>query len=285
MGMPQAQNSPDSCPSTTTPEAQEPPTSGALKSLGLVGALVVLSAALPPTGAVVLLTQIHDVAPWLRSLEILGVIIFILGFTMLSGFALLPSLAQALLAGWAFGIMIGLPATIIGFMGASLVGYAVARRCAGDKVVRLLQQKPALRAAHEALIGCGGWRAIWVVALLRLPPQSPFAPMNMILTSTGVGLTPYLIGTAIGMIPRTGLVVYIGSTLPELDFTARGHGWTALAGIFLALAVVLGLGLVAQRAIARTLKPKTDHARPSTTATETISSPSVLNENTNQRIR
>lgn len=64
-----------------------------------------------------------------------------------------------------------------------------------------------------ALIDAPTGRAILVVALARLPPQMPFAMGNVLAASSGVRLIPLVIGTALGMAPRIGLVVWIGAEL------------------------------------------------------------------------
>jgi uncharacterized membrane protein YdjX (TVP38/TMEM64 family) len=56
-------------------------------------------------------------------------------------------------------------------------------------------------------------RAILAVALARLPPQMPFALTNFLAASSGVRLVPLMLGTAIGMAPRIGLVVWLGAEL------------------------------------------------------------------------
>jgi uncharacterized membrane protein YdjX (TVP38/TMEM64 family) len=222
-----------------------------MRGLGALGFLGLLSVLLPPLGGLVLLGTINQVAPWLREHALLGLLIYVVAFIVLAGFALLPTIVQAVLAGWAFGMLLGWPAAVMGFAGASLVGYAVAKKCSGDRVEVMINSRPWLRSARQALIGQGGWRAVWFVALVRFPPQSPFAAGNVVLTSAGVGLWPYFLGTVIGMTPRTGVAVYIGSTLPTLDFSAPGQAWTAVASLVAGLVALVVIGVMARQAIIR----------------------------------
>jgi uncharacterized membrane protein YdjX (TVP38/TMEM64 family) len=76
------------------------------------------------------------------------------------------------------------------------------------------------------------------VALARLPPQVPFALGNVLAASLRLPLRPMLIGTAIGMAPRVGLVVWLGAELSAWDPAAAPP-----MSLFLSLAAaVLGLG-------------------------------------------
>ena len=47
--------------------------------------------------------------------------IYLVGFIILAGFGCLPTVSQALLAGYAFGVPVGLLLALLGFGGASLV--------------------------------------------------------------------------------------------------------------------------------------------------------------------
>ena len=73
----------------------------------------------------------------------------------------------------------------------------------GRGIETWLETKPKARAIRSALVGAHQVRLMWLVALLRLPPNSPFAIANLAMASTGVRLLPFMAGTAIGMTPRT----------------------------------------------------------------------------------
>ena len=96
-----------------------------------------------------------------------------------------------------------------------------------------------------------------MVALLRLPPNSPFALTNLVMAAARVPLVTYLTGTALGMLPRTALVVAMaaaaaahGESLQE--FVTEGPGpWMFVGGIILLAGVLAIIGAVAKRAIAR----------------------------------
>jgi uncharacterized membrane protein YdjX (TVP38/TMEM64 family) len=55
------------------------------------------------------------------------------------------------------------------------------------------------------------WRTMGIVALLRFPPTSPFAFTNLVLAASGVRFLHMLVGSIVGMLPRTALAVWIGA--------------------------------------------------------------------------
>ena len=130
-----------------------------------------------------LLGTLGIVGPWLKSQDLQGVAIYIAGFAILSGLALLPTYAQAIVGGWVFGFAVGVPAALLGFTGAALLGYGIARSVSHDKIEQKINANRRARAVRDALVGHGPVRTFFIVSLLRLPPNSPFAATNLVLAS------------------------------------------------------------------------------------------------------
>ena len=76
--------------------------------------------------ALVLLGTLPQSAAWLRAHDEVGVVLFVLLFAVTGGLALLPTYTPSLLGGWAFGIRLGLAATLLGFLGAATIGFFAA---------------------------------------------------------------------------------------------------------------------------------------------------------------
>ncbi len=228
-----------------------------MRRLGPASVLAVLSLSLPALGGIALLWYINPIADWLVGHERAGLVVYAAAFAVLAGLALLPTYAQSILGGWAFGFGLGFPAALAGFFGGALLGYGVAHHASGDRVETLLREKPRWLAVRDALVGTGFWRALGMVALLRLPPNSPFAATNLVMSSVRVPLGAYLTGTLIGMAPRTGAAVWIAAGFRE-RFSSLAEGldqpkpWW-MFGVSIAL-LVLALGVighVANKAVAR----------------------------------
>lgn len=215
--------------------------------------MALASLLLPPVGAALLLGYITTVAPWFRAMGAPGIAAYVAGFAVLGGFALLPTYAAAVLGGWAFGEARGLPAALLGFLCAAVVNYAWARRTSAAHVDRLLAARPRWRAVRHGLVGLSRWKALVVVTLVRIPPNSPFALANMAMAGARVPVLPYMAGTVIGLAPRTAVAVGVGARLSSLDLTQRGALGSIVVGVVTAIAVLAVLGWLARRALEATL--------------------------------
>jgi len=220
-----------------------------LKRLGPVSILAALAASMPAIGGLVLLGTVKWSTAWLQSNGEWGVVYYMLGFSVMAGLALLPTYAQAVVGGYAFGVAAGIPAAVGGFMGAAIIGYLIARRASGDRVVQIIEEHPKWKAVSDALIGGGFWKTLGIVTLLRLPPNSPFAITNLVLASTRIPALIYIIGTLVGLTPRTAAAVYIGAQVSEMDFSSPS--WMKITGIVLLVVVVVIIGNIANKAVAK----------------------------------
>ncbi len=100
----------------------------------------------------------------------------------------------------------------------------------------------------------GFWKTLGMVALLRLPPNSPFALTNLVMASVRVPRLPFLLGTIVGMLPRSALAVVIGAGLSDFSREAlkkAAPGWVWIASIAVAVAVVVVISSMASKAVAK----------------------------------
>jgi uncharacterized membrane protein YdjX (TVP38/TMEM64 family) len=226
--------------------------SSALRRLGPIAPMAIVAVTLPLIGGFLLLATMESfVGPWLRAQGAWGIWIYVIGFAVTSGLALLPTYAQAILGGWAFRFDVGFPAALAGFAGGAVIGYFVARALSGNRLQTIVSEQPRWKAVYEALLGSGAARTLLLVTLLRVPPNSPFAVTNLVLAAARVPLWIYIVGTVVGMAPRTAAVVYFAAQATELSFS-RSTGWLEYGiGIALTLAVLVIIGRIAQQALQR----------------------------------
>ena len=217
--------------------------------LGRLGPAAAATAFLPPLGSLILLGTINQSAPWLQSHGAVGVLLFVVAFSVFGGLALLPTYAPSVLGGWAFGMAVGLAATLAGFVGAAAIGFAIARHLSGDRLLQVLDEYPRGQALRRALLSGSLRRTLLVVALLRVPPNGPFAMTNLLLAATQVRWAPYLIGSMLGLTPRVAAAVIVGASLSQLDLRHLERGGSAYLSIGISLAVVIVLGWMANRAL------------------------------------
>lgn len=211
-----------------------------------LGPSAVLAAAwtfTPAICGILLLTYIETVSQWLRAHGGAGLGIYTAVFVVAAGLGMLPTVSQAVVGGWCFGFAYGYPAALLGFTGAALVGYAVARTVAQDRVEVVIETNRKARAMRDALIGHGFWKTLGLVTLVRLPPNSPFAVTNLAMSATGVPPAAFGLGTMLGMAPRTAVAVFIGSNIEQLtkeSLTKPDPFKYIMIGASLALFLVIG---------------------------------------------
>lgn len=229
--------------------------------LGPVKYLMVAWAVMPPLATFVLAYYMKDIGPWLRE-HPQGIWVFAVAFAVLAGVALLPTYAQCFLGGYAFGFLVGFPAVVAGFAGGAVIGYEISRLIGSDRILVVINQNPKWKAVRDALVGeraDGGGvsllKQLGMVLLLRIPPNSPFALTNLVMAGTGVRRPVFIIGTMLGMAPRSAVFVMLGASFQgAIDGEAVSNAmplWLKIAGIALTVIVALIVVAVAKRALKR----------------------------------
>jgi uncharacterized membrane protein YdjX (TVP38/TMEM64 family) len=137
----------------------------------------------------------------------------------------------------------------VGITGAAAIGYGIARRVVRGRVLDAVHGDLRCEAVRTAMLGSGAARAATIVALLRLAPVVPFGATNVLMASAGCPPLPFVAGTAAGILPRSALIVYMAAEMSALDFQKRPG--LLLAGVLATVGVVMVLGVVAKRALAR----------------------------------
>jgi uncharacterized membrane protein YdjX (TVP38/TMEM64 family) len=231
--------------------------SSAFRALGPTGLLGIAWTAAPAVCGTLLLAALGPLSDWLLYHRPLGLVLYTVVFVLGAGLGFLPTYAQSILGGWVFGVGLGLPAALLGFTGGGLLGYRVARRVSRDRVLALIEANPNARAIRDALVGRSPWRTTLIVALLRLPPNSPFALTNLVMATTGVPLPAFLVGTLLGMLPRTAVAVALAAAAAstgaeDIQTFVRHRGPVLLlAGIAGGMLVLGVIGAIARRALRR----------------------------------
>lgn len=224
---------------------------GWLPGVVLLGLAVVL----PGLGVLGLGGVLGEAAEGLREQAGWTLPVFVVAAALLTGLAVLPTHAVSLAAGFVYGLGGGLLGAMGGVLGGSVVGYAVAGRLSSDRLRGWVDARPRGRALASALIDARGWRAVMAVALLRLPPQVPFAMANVLGAMLAVRVWPFVLGTGLGMLPRVALVVWVGDELGSWDMGAAPPAslWLAVSAAAVGL---VGLGVWSWRVLRRVRKPR-----------------------------
>ncbi|MGD9987834.1 TVP38/TMEM64 family protein [Pseudonocardia sp.] len=140
------------------------------------------------------------------------------------------TLVAGALFGWALGLLLTLVATTL----AAVIAFALVRATGGRLVERYARGRAVnwvrLRLDHHGLLA---------VTSLRLVPAVPFAVLNYLSGLSAVRFWPYLLGTALGIVPGTVAIVVLGDAVtgtppPALIVASVVCGLIGLAGVVIA---------------------------------------------------
>ena len=164
----------------------------------------------------------------------LGYVIAYIGVVALS----LPGAAIMTLAGgFLFGVVVGATLTVIGAtLGATLL-FLIARSAVGDALRE--RAGPFVARMAEGF----GKNAFNYLLFLRLVPVFPFWAVNLAPALLGMRLTPFIVATALGIIPGTIVYSAFGAGLGQI-FDAGGE--VDLRSVFspTLIAALVGLGVL-----------------------------------------
>lgn len=210
------------------------------KKLGWrVGGPALVAAVLPGLMGFVFIGSATSLQQWVQSHGTAGMWVFAAFFALTTGLALMPTYALSFGAGVFFGWRVGGGLAVASILTGALIGYAMWGAVARARVMQVIDANPKASVVRNALVDRSVGRTLLMVTLLRVPPNSPFALMNMVMSSVKVNPLIYLIGTGFGMAPRTILAAFIGATAGSLsEIKAAGGPWK-LAGIIAGIAIAL----------------------------------------------
>jgi uncharacterized membrane protein YdjX (TVP38/TMEM64 family) len=227
---------------------------GFFKYVGELERVALLSAAaavIPIVISTLLLPFAPFAGTWLRENWEVGTIIYVLFVCVVCGFALLPTNVIGILCGWAFGFPLGISLHILAIVGASLISSFVLAPLAGNNFQEFLEHHEKAKVLHKSLLKRNFKRTTLIITLLRLSPAMPFALTNLLMAAARVPLSSFLIGTFIGMLPRSSAVVFFGAGLSELDFSEPFNIWMFVFGFVATLVSVIIISYFSKQALAR----------------------------------
>jgi uncharacterized membrane protein YdjX (TVP38/TMEM64 family) len=249
-------------PSPPRPAAEVPPASRwqrlghMIRQLGPVGPVALVSATVPALAGLTLLSQITRVASWFRENGPTAMVAYVAAYTLLAGFPVFPTFCMTALGGWAYGFWAGTGLALAGYLGAVMVSYLWLSRIAKNRVVHVLHEHPKWQAVRDGLVGESRRKTVLIVALLRIPPNMPFAVINVVLVSAKVRLRDYCLGSMLGVVPRTVALVYVAASLKKLDWSdLTSQTWLALVGIASTIVCLAIITWLANRALRQITRP------------------------------
>ena len=214
-----------------------------LIGLGVVAALAVLFATLPVGD------WLKQFQAWVRDLGPSGYLLYALVYAVCV-VLFVPASILTLGAGAIYGTAVGVGVVLVGATIGATLAFLLARTLLRSRVERMTQGNAKFRALDRAIAKEGAK----IVFLVRLAPVFPFTYINYAFGLTGVRTLPYVLASAVGMIPGTFAYVYLGSAAAGAAGAASGNADVTrtvlqVVGAVAALVVTIFVARVATRAI------------------------------------
>jgi uncharacterized membrane protein YdjX (TVP38/TMEM64 family) len=217
-----------------------------LAALLLLAVLVAVAVGLP------LQSWLADGAVWAQDHRAAAGTLFV-ALYVLAAVLVLPGTVLTLVAGYLFGVAIGVALTSVGSVLGAAAAFLVGRFVARDWVARRIATSPRFRALDAATHHDG----FVIVLLARLSPLLPYSFLNYGLSLTAARFRDYVLATWIGMLPATVLYVYVGSlakSLAMLTSGGRAPSWASQAWLAIGLAATVALTVLITRRATRILR-------------------------------
>lgn len=222
-----------------------------LAELGRLTPLAIASMLLPIIGSAALIASLVPTGYWLRENSGIGMPLFVLGIALLCGLALLATNVVGIVGGWSFGFGLGLFLLMSGVVAASVISYLINGRMSGEKLPDMLERYPRASGVYESLLRSDTRTTLTIVSLMRASVVFPFGFTNLFLAAAKVRISPYIIGTAIGMLPRSAAMTFIGSGLAELDLSNTGSTYLFILSLALTIGSLAAIAILSRRALAK----------------------------------
>ncbi|MEX1024635.1 MAG: VTT domain-containing protein [Planctomycetota bacterium] len=226
----------------TTPS--RPDAERSVPTTSAIGALALFLLLAPAFGAVALVVSYETWLPPLEELGAAACLPFAAITVVLVGLGLTPTHAHSLVAGWLFGIVGGTLLALACVTLAAALAHRVFGGWSREWAFAALTVRPRAAAVHRALVECGTWRSIGLVALVRLSPFMPYAGTNLLMASANVRPLPFVAGSGLGLAPRVAALAVAGAGLAELDLSQAADARLALLGGVATLLLLFVLGRI-----------------------------------------
>ena len=222
---------------------------------------------LPMTCGLILLANINFAHQWLGSEDFKAAAIFAASYAVLTGLGILPTYAATIVGGWVFGVELGFAACAAGYLGGSTIGFCISKLVCSDHVATWIDSRKRWRIIRKTILEENKWKATGIIALIRLSPSGPFAVTNLVLAACGAGWTEFLIGSSLGIAPRTLFACFMAASASatgatDIQTLAKNQGYLAvIVGVVIFMATLAVIGFIARAALDRALRDETTAIR------------------------
>ena len=191
------------------------------------------------SGIVFSLTENYFFFQSLQWIDLCIVFIF-LSITM--AFGLTPTTFICFLSGYIWG-WIAIAYILPSYLLAQTMGYFTARLIAGNRLLGYLNNLDKTPAFLNRIDG----NQAQVILISRLSPVLPFALINMIMSVLRVDFKKFTLFGLLGMLPRTLLVIFLGTQTQDLKLGLSSNVYYTVGLIILTVFTIWGLGRIFAR--------------------------------------
>ncbi|XP_005066875.1 transmembrane protein 64 isoform X2 [Mesocricetus auratus] len=176
---------------------------------------------------------------WVESLDsLLGVLLFVVGFIVVSFPCGWGYIVLNVAAGYLYGFVLGMGLMVVGVLIGTFIAHVVCKRLLTAWVAARIQSSDKLSAVIRVVEGGSGLK---VVALARLTPI-PFGLQNAVFSIADLSLPNYLMASSVGLLPTQLLNSYLGTTLRTMEDVITEQ---SVSGYFVfCLQIVISIGLM-----------------------------------------
>ncbi|XP_006729489.2 transmembrane protein 64 [Leptonychotes weddellii] len=176
---------------------------------------------------------------WVESLDsLLGVLLFVVGFIVVSFPCGWGYIVLNVAAGYLYGFVLGMGLMVVGVLIGTFIAHVVCKRLLTTWVAARIQSSEKLSAVIRVVEGGSGLK---VVALARLTPI-PFGLQNAVFSITDLSLPNYLMASSVGLLPTQLLNSYLGTTLRTMEDVIAEQ---SVSGYFVfCLQIIISIGLM-----------------------------------------
>ena len=158
----------------------------------------------------------------------------------------IPTTFYSLLCGYIFGWG-SLQLILISYAIACALGYIICSKIDNGGLLNALEEKYNIGSVKIKLESSG----FWIPAMCRLSPALPFAIMNAVFAIVKFPFVKYMIGSMIGMMPRTLFAVFIGMGFTKIHSVEDMKSeWSLWFAIVLAIISFGGIGWIIKKKLA-----------------------------------
>jgi uncharacterized membrane protein YdjX (TVP38/TMEM64 family) len=185
--------------------------------------------------------KLSDLQDWIRSLGVLGPVVFAVVYAVAT-VAALPGSALSIVAGAIFGPVLGVITVIFAATLGAGLAFLVSRYFARSSIEKWLEGNEKFRKLDELTARHGDI----MVAITRLVPLFPFNLLNYGFGLTKVNFRTYILWSFVCMLP--GTVLYVVGSAAVAEGVREGKvPWVLVVVVAMILGIIIVLGRQARK--------------------------------------